>query len=71
METKNKHTGKFMIAYDTLCEGWQCAKDEDENPKSKYFDNKLLPIIIESGGKRRTKTKKRKTKKRNERIYKK
>ena len=52
------------------------SKDEDENPKSKYFDNKLLPIIIESGGKRRTKTKKRKTKKRktkkrNQRIYKK
>jgi hypothetical protein len=39
METKNKHTGKFMIAYDTLCEGWQCAKDEDENPDPILFDS--------------------------------
>jgi len=34
------------------------SKDEDENPQSRYFDGKLLPIIIESGGKRRRKTRK-------------
>ena len=32
------------------------SKDEDENPQSRYFDQKLLPIIVESGGKRRRKT---------------
>ncbi len=34
------------------------SKDEDENPPSTYFDGKLLPIIIESGGSRRRKTSK-------------
>jgi hypothetical protein len=32
------------------------SKDEDENPQSRYFDGKLLPIIIESGGKRQSKS---------------
>jgi hypothetical protein len=29
------------------------SKEEDENPQSIYFDGRLLPIIIESGGSRR------------------
>ena len=33
------------------------SKDEDENPQSRYFDGKLLPIIVNLGGKRRRKTK--------------
>ena len=36
--------------------------EEEEHPESKYFDGKLLPIIIESAGGRKHKTKKRKTK---------
>lgn len=39
MKTENKYKGKFMIAFDTLCEGWQCAKDEDENPDPILFDS--------------------------------
>jgi len=41
------------------------SKDDDENPQSRYFDDGLLPVINETGGKRR----KRKTKK-NKRKYK-
>jgi len=42
------------------------SKDEDENPQSRYFDRKLLPIIVESGGnKRRRYGKKTKKNKRN------
>ena len=33
------------------------SKDEDENPQSRYFDGKLLPIIVTLGGNRRRKTK--------------
>jgi hypothetical protein len=33
------------------------SKDEDENPQSRYFDGKLLPIIVTLGGRRRRKTK--------------
>jgi len=33
------------------------SKDEDENPQSRYFDGKLLPIIVKLGGSRRRKTK--------------
>jgi hypothetical protein len=29
------------------------SKDEDENPQSRYFDGKLLPIVIKLGGSRR------------------
>lgn len=53
------------------------SKEQDENPQSRYFDGKLLPIIIKSGGKRLRKTsgklfiKKRKTRKLNKRISKK
>jgi hypothetical protein len=32
------------------------SKDEDENPQSRYFDGKLLPIIVKLGGSRRRKT---------------
>jgi hypothetical protein len=32
------------------------SKDEDENPQSRYFDGKLLPIVIKLGGSRRRKT---------------
>ena len=32
------------------------SKDEDENPQSRYFDGKLLPIIVTLGGRRRRKT---------------
>jgi hypothetical protein len=62
--------------YKTIHVGMQMksptSKEEDENPQSKYFDGKELPIVIAhtSGGrkrmptKRRTLTKKRKTKRR-------
>jgi hypothetical protein len=48
--------------YETIKIGTQMksppSKEEDENPQSRYFDGKLLPIIIESGGSRRRKTSK-------------
>ncbi len=31
--------GKFIIAFDTLCDGWQCATDEDGNPEPTLFDS--------------------------------
>jgi sugar-specific transcriptional regulator TrmB len=34
------------------------SKDEDENPQSRYFDGKLLPIIVKLGGRRKQKTSK-------------
>lgn len=39
------------------------SKDEDENPQSRYFDGGLLPVMNETGGKRRRrKTRKNKRK---------
>ena len=46
------------------------SKYEDENPQSRYFDSGLLPVINESGGKRRrrkTRKLKRKSKRRHSR----
>lgn len=40
------------------------SKDEDDNPRSKYFDDGLLPVFNRTGGRRRkTRKNKRKTKK--------
>ncbi len=36
---KEELKGKFIIAFDTICEGWQCAKDEDGNPDPTLFDS--------------------------------
>ncbi len=67
----NKYLGQDEIdkLYNTIQVGTQMkippAKDEDENPQSKYFDGGLLPVMGPvSGGKRRKKTmrKNRKTK---------
>lgn len=45
--------------FETIQTGMQmktpASKDEDENPQSRYFDGKLLPIIIKLGGSRRRK----------------
>jgi hypothetical protein len=35
------------------------SKDEDENPQSRYFDGKLLPIIVNLGGRRKSRKTKR------------
>jgi hypothetical protein len=62
--------------YDTIKLGTRMksplSKDEDENPRSKYFDTGLLPIIVSStGGRKRRKTKKHKRiKRRKTRRYK-
>lgn len=40
------------------------SKDEDENPQSRYFDGKLLPIIIRSGGSRKSRKSKKSSRKR-------
>lgn len=29
---KDKFTGKFIIVFDTICDGWQCVTDEKNNP---------------------------------------
>jgi nicotinic acid mononucleotide adenylyltransferase len=44
------------------------SKYEDENPQSRYFDSGLLPVINESGGKRRRR-KTRKLKRKSKRRY--
>ena len=44
------------------------SKNEDENPQSRYFDSGLLPVINESGGKRRRR-KTRKLKRKSKRRY--
>jgi hypothetical protein len=36
---KKDKSNKFIIAFDTICEGWQCAKDEDENPDPTLYDS--------------------------------
>ena len=54
--------GDIQKMFETIQIGIQmkspASKEEDENPQSRYFDGKLLPIIIESGGGRRRKTSK-------------
>lgn len=30
---------KFIIAFDTLCDGWQCAKDENDKLAPTLFDS--------------------------------
>lgn len=44
------------------------SKDEDENPQSRYFDGHLLPVINETGGKRKRR-KTRKNKRKSKRKY--
>lgn len=31
--------GKFVVAFDTVCDGWQCATDEDGKPDPTLFDS--------------------------------
>lgn len=31
--------GKFMIAFDTVCDGWQCTNDHEGNPNPEFFDS--------------------------------
>lgn len=38
---KEKYTGKFITAFDTICDGWQCAKGEDEKPDPNLHDTEL------------------------------
>jgi hypothetical protein len=40
------------------------SKDEDENPQSRYFDGKLLPIIIKLGGRKNSRKSKKSSRKR-------
>ena len=34
-----KKNTKYIIAFDTICDGWQCAKDENENPNPALYDS--------------------------------
>lgn len=36
---KNKYKGKFIIAFDTICDGWQCATDDKGKPAPTLFNN--------------------------------
>jgi len=48
------------------------SKDEDENPESRYFDGKLFPLIIKSGGRgRRRKTRKKQSAGKKQKTYRK
>ena len=80
-EEFNQVYGKYLPSediekmFETIKIGTQmktpASKYEDENPQSRYFDGKLLPIIIESGGKRtRRKTRKNKKNKKNKKSIK-
>jgi len=62
--------------YETIQIGMQLkspvSKEEDENPRSRYFDENMLPIIIkpiETGGKKYRKTRKNKRIKTKKRKY--
>jgi hypothetical protein len=46
------------------------SKEEDENPQSEYFDGKKLPIIIESGGRRKSRKSRKSSRKRKTRKVK-
>lgn len=39
MKNKEELTGKFIIAWDTICDGWQCSLDEDGHPDPTLYDN--------------------------------
>lgn len=39
MAKKNKLTGKFIVAFDTICDGWQCATDDDGKPDPELHDS--------------------------------
>jgi hypothetical protein len=41
----NKFTGKFIIAFDTLADGWQCATDENGKPDPTLFDSKADAML--------------------------
>ena len=38
---KKDCVGKFVIAFDTICDGWQCATDENEKPDPELFESEL------------------------------
>ena len=38
MAKKKDLTGKYIIAFDTLADGWQCATDEDGKPDPTLYD---------------------------------
>ena len=31
--------GKFIVAFDTICDGWQCATDENGKPAPELFES--------------------------------
>jgi len=37
--TKEELKGKFVIGFDTICEGNQCGKDENDNPCPTLYDS--------------------------------
>ena len=42
---KKNLIGKFIIAFDTICEGWQCAKDENDKPDPTLFDSEAEAMV--------------------------
>lgn len=43
--TKKDLKGKFIIAFDTLADGWQCATDENGKPEPTLFDSEADAMI--------------------------
>jgi len=37
--TPEELKGKFVVGFDTICEGNQCAKDENDNPDPNLYDS--------------------------------
>lgn len=36
---KQELKGKYMIAFDTVCDGWQCTNDHEGKPNPEFFDS--------------------------------
>lgn len=39
MSKKKDLKGKFIIAWDTICDGWQCSTDDDGKPDPELYDS--------------------------------
>ena len=45
MAKQNRLTGKFIVAFDTLCDGWQCAKDENDKPDPTLHESEADAMV--------------------------
>ncbi len=36
---------KYIIAWDTICQGWQCEVDEDEKPAPQEYETQAEAML--------------------------